>query len=352
MYPDRPKITDIAEMANVSTATVDRVLNLRPGVSNKTLQKVKFAVQKLGYRELHPSLRDKAKGTVSVAYILPKADSDFVRALHKCVEAQIDRLPSVDLQSSIYSVVMNTGDNLSKQLADLNPDDHDAVCLFGIDTADVRTEIDSLRMAGCRVATIVSDVPNTKRDYFVGTDNIAAGATAARLLGRFSCAEPCDVAVISSSMLHIDQRERYLGFRDLMAKQFRHISVLPVCENFADPDQSKKIVEDLFKNRPKLKGVYSAGGGNQAIRCAFQKYAPHSVDLVQHELTRDSRTGLLDGTVSTVLNQCPYKIIDQATDLLCSIVLGSENSPENRSIPVDILLAENFMTIPAAEMIS
>ena len=46
----RPTLVDVAEHAQVSLATVDRVFNRRPGVSNKTVQRVEQALAKLGYR--------------------------------------------------------------------------------------------------------------------------------------------------------------------------------------------------------------------------------------------------------------------------------------------------------------
>ena len=45
----RPTVHDIAREAGVSLATVDRVLNARPGVREKTIAKVRAAVERLGY---------------------------------------------------------------------------------------------------------------------------------------------------------------------------------------------------------------------------------------------------------------------------------------------------------------
>ena len=43
-----PTIADIARIAGVGTATVDRVLNRRPGVNPETLQRVMQVVADLG----------------------------------------------------------------------------------------------------------------------------------------------------------------------------------------------------------------------------------------------------------------------------------------------------------------
>ncbi|MGO7428896.1 LacI family DNA-binding transcriptional regulator, partial [Rhizobium ruizarguesonis] len=45
----RPTVHDIAAAAGVSLATVDRVLNQRPGVRNVTREKVETAIRELGY---------------------------------------------------------------------------------------------------------------------------------------------------------------------------------------------------------------------------------------------------------------------------------------------------------------
>ena len=45
----KPTVNDIARVAGVSLATVDRVLNRRPGVRAVTVQKVHKAIDERGY---------------------------------------------------------------------------------------------------------------------------------------------------------------------------------------------------------------------------------------------------------------------------------------------------------------
>jgi len=52
----RPTVHDIAAAAGVSLATVDRVLNQRPGVRLVTREKVEAAIRQIGY------IRDVAGG--------------------------------------------------------------------------------------------------------------------------------------------------------------------------------------------------------------------------------------------------------------------------------------------------
>src|SRR6218665_1190749 len=83
----RPTVHDIAAKAGVSLATVDRVLNDRPGVRGVTKAKVEAAIAALGY------VRDVAAANLAksriypLVFILPEGDNPFMRGL----EAEIRR---------------------------------------------------------------------------------------------------------------------------------------------------------------------------------------------------------------------------------------------------------------------
>ena len=45
----RPTVNDLAKAAGVSLATIDRVLNSRPGVREQTIRRVNAAIEQIGY---------------------------------------------------------------------------------------------------------------------------------------------------------------------------------------------------------------------------------------------------------------------------------------------------------------
>ncbi len=60
----------------------------------------------------------------------------------------------------------------------------DGVAVVALDHQSVRAAIDDLVASGVFVVTLVSDVPGSRRHHYVGIDNVAAGRTAATLVGR------------------------------------------------------------------------------------------------------------------------------------------------------------------------
>lgn len=77
----RPTVHDIAAKAGVSLATVDRVLNGRPGVRAVTRARVEDAIERLGYvRDV--AAANLAKGRVyPLVFIIPEGENPFMRGL-------------------------------------------------------------------------------------------------------------------------------------------------------------------------------------------------------------------------------------------------------------------------------
>ena len=79
----RTRLTDLAEQAGVSTATVSRVLNGRPGVSSQARQAVLAALDVLGY-ERPEKLRMRSAGLVGL--VVPELTNPVFPAFAQVVE--------------------------------------------------------------------------------------------------------------------------------------------------------------------------------------------------------------------------------------------------------------------------
>ncbi len=79
----RARLSDIAQQAEVSEATVSRVLNDRPGVSSETRQAVLTALDVLGY-ERPARLRKRSAGLVGL--VVPELDNPIFPAFAQIIE--------------------------------------------------------------------------------------------------------------------------------------------------------------------------------------------------------------------------------------------------------------------------
>ena len=79
----RPRLSEIAQLAYVSEATVSRVLNAKPGVANDTRARVLDVLADLGYADVHR----KAKGTGAMGIVTPELSNPIFPHLAQQMES-------------------------------------------------------------------------------------------------------------------------------------------------------------------------------------------------------------------------------------------------------------------------
>ena len=79
-------IKDVAQTAGVSTATVSRVINKDPKVTEKNRELVLAAMKETGYR-LNPIARSlRAQKTHTIGIVAPEFQNDFFTAVAEGIE--------------------------------------------------------------------------------------------------------------------------------------------------------------------------------------------------------------------------------------------------------------------------
>ena len=344
----RPTVHDIAARAGVSLATVDRVLNNRPGVRGVTRDKVERAIEALGY------VRDVAAANLAksriypLVFILPEGDNTFMRGLAAEVEAAKARSAVERTAITVLSVPAFDAPALAQALEEARGLDPAGVAVVAIDATEVVRAVDRLREDGIAVVTLVSDLPGSSRDHFAGVDNVAAGRTAGTLMGRFLGGREGPVAVVAGSMLVRDHRDRLEGFGAAMAESAPGRRLLPVVEGQDDPGEVDRLVSNLLADYPDLAGIYSLGAGNRGLIAALERAdRDKTVCAIAHELTPHSRTALLSGTLDALLNQDAGHEVRSAIRVLKARADGLAVIGAQERIRIEIFLKDNLPVDPA-----
>lgn len=339
----RPTVHDIAATAGVSLATVDRVLNGRPGVRAVTRRKVEDAIDRLGFvRDM--AAANLAKGRVySFVFILPTSNNSFMHALHDEVRGAMARAAVERIDIRIVEVPAFDPQALVAALDTLFDEKPAGVAVVAADAPEVCVAVDRLVEAGIAVVTLVSDLTGSTRAHYAGVDNIAAGRTAGSLLGRFLAGRSGEVAVLAGSMLVRDHRERLEGFSAVIAEQFSGLRLLPVLEGRDDPERAEALVADMLSCHPEVIGVYSLGAGNRGLVRALKAHdAGERLTVVAHELTASARAALQDGVIDAVLNQDAGHEVRSAIRVLKAMADAQPVIAAQERIRIDIFLKDNL----------
>ncbi len=338
----RPTLLDVARAAGVSVATVDRALNKRAGVHERTIGRVAEAVRSLRYRPDPAAARLARSRAHRVRFILPSGSNAFVASLSEQISANAPWMADHRVAAETIEVDVFEPAHVAAQLR-VAAGTCDTVVVMALDHPVVRAAIDELEDAGTVVVTLVSDVPSSRRHHFVGIDNVAAGRTAATLLGRFVGARRGPVGIVLGSMSLRDHAERHFGFCQVMSADFPTLRVLTPLEGKDDSRVTERLAAELLRAQPRLVGIYSAGAGNAGIAAALQASGrAREVVFVAHELTPPARRCLLDGTLDAVLQQDPGHEIRSALRIALALQVGEPVIADQERIRIDIYLRDNL----------
>ena len=340
----RPTVHDIAETAGVSLATVDRVLNRRPGVSSRTRERVEAAIERIGFvRDM--AAANLAKGRVyPLAFIIPAGANSFMEGVKYEVEQAILRSPHERTRIRLIEVPRFDAAALADALHALASDPPAGVAVVAVDAPAVHEALQRLREQGVAIVTLISDVSGTERDHFSGIDNLAAGRTAGSLMGHFLSGHKGRIAVVAGSMLVGDHRDRLEGFRMALRELNMSLEILPVMEGQDDPDTVYGLVSGVLARERQLSGIYSLGAGNRGLIRALREIGQNTSKpiVIAHELTPHTRTALQSGLIEAVLNQDAGHEVRSAIRVLKARADGIGVIEAQERIRIDIFIKDNL----------
>jgi LacI family transcriptional regulator len=312
----RSTLTDIARDSGVSTATVDRVLNNRAGVSSRTRTIVMETAARLGYfGQAEPAIE-----RIRLDFVLPEGTNTFIANLKAQLERQCAAQDGIEYH--LHSVEGFNPLSLAKKLASLRTITQ-GVGLIALDHPAVREELRALAEAGAKVVTLASDILHVIRTGYIGIDNRAAGRLGGYLLGRLLPSTPCKIALFAGSLSYRGHEEREMGFRHIISEEFRHLEIVQMREIRDDRQRAHEETLALLERHPDLSGIYNIGGGSSGIGKALEdRGRGKSVVFIGHELTENSKPLLLSGTMDAVIDQNPRVEAREAIGLLASAVRG------------------------------
>ncbi|MET0899275.1 MAG: LacI family DNA-binding transcriptional regulator [Mycobacterium sp.] len=293
----RYKVREIAQQCGLSEATVDRVLNDRPGVRENTRAEVAQAITDLDKQRAQLRLNGR-RYLIDVVMQTPTRFSDAFRA---AVEAELPSFAPAMLRARFHLWESGSTSATVGQLMNLRGSH--GVILKAPDEPEVAAAVDHLVDAGTPVVTYTTDVPASRRCGYVGIDNHAAGVTAAYLLRQWLApADPGRPAVLITLSRNVfrGEGEREVGFRSGLRGS--GLAVIDVTDSDGIDATNERLVLDALRQHPGIEAVYSVGGGNTATVAAFDRLGRACKVFIAHDLDADNRRLLREGRISVVLH--------------------------------------------------
>ena len=331
------RILDVALEAGVGTATVDRVLNNRSGVSEKMLKRVKEAAQIVSSRELNLINQNGQAKTKIFEILLPK-DEELSTAMFGQILASLAIENEVNIKISLVEKMDPFA--LTSHLREVKQRNPSGVAFVAVDEAIVCDAVNDLINHGIAVVCVSSGLDSSLEVPVVGMDNRAAGRTAGSLLGLFTGGKG-KIGLVWGGELYRSHELREIGFRSVIRTEYPQIEILDLVSGGDDNHGNYLQVSQFLADHPDTSGIYSVGGGNIGIISAIDEMSKKShLSVIAHNLCDDKRKLLMNGKIKGVIHYNP-----QAAAQLVISALKSQKykrKPRNLSVAIEIILKENI----------
>lgn len=340
----RPTIADLAKAANVSVATVDRVLNGRHKVREDTARRVYDAANAIGFHAVSLLRQRLYEGlpTYRLGFVLQKPEQYFYQAFAREIESAVQASQGMRGIVQIEFSNSQTPSELAAKLREVGGRNQ-AVAMASPDYPAMTAAVEELKAKGIPVFSLLSDFASGVREGYVGLNNRKAGRTAAWMIARMAT-RPGKVAVFVGSHRFHGHELREIGFRSYFREHAPDFEVLDTLVNLETSQITHEATLDLLHRHPDLTGFYVAGGGMEGAISAIREEKLQGKYLVAvNELTPESRAALADDVVMLAITTPLQSLCRELVRLMVSAIEnGPATVPGQTFLPFEMYVPENI----------
>lgn len=340
------RIKDIAQMAQVSMGTVDRVIHNRGRVSDAAKEKVMQVLNNIDYK---PNLIAKTLSTAKtykIAALLPDPALDAywmnpADGLYKG-EAEFGQFGIEVYTFPFDPYAKNSFKHQAQKVIKSAPD--------GILLAPI------LRQEALEFAQICQDrqIPlvcfNTYIDLlhplsFIGQDLHQSGRLAAEVMSMASLSGTLLVIHIgenAQNSVHLYEKEQ--GFREYIEQHHAHVEVVTVqLESPADCSFEQHLKEVLQKYQH-TSGIFVTTSKAYDIARFLEKSGKTGLKLIGYDLIEENLTYLQKGTIDILIHQKAEQQSFLGISYLTDYLVFKKEIPRKKHLPLSIITRENVIS--------
>lgn len=352
----KARIKDIAERAQVSAGTVDRVIHNRGRVAPDVQKRVLRILAEMNYE---PNLIARALGSnkeYRIAALIPDPEFDpYWLAPKEGIEkaAAGVRQYGVTIQQYAFNpYVMGSFIHRAKQVSHSNPD---AILLSPVFNRETQPFFEEWKAQNIPFVLFNSQISGSGALSYVGQDSYQSGILAGKL-AHYGLPERSSILLAHideeiSNSAHLLKKEQ--GFKDYFKQNDLedHYHIIHTELTRSDLPAFNDTLDTLLDKKSDVRSIYVTSSKAYKIANYFEQRGIRRINLIGYDLLPHNVYYLSKGHISFLINQNPKGQGYWGIQQLVNHLVFKKPVPEIKHLPLDIVTKENVAYYTREEMI-
>ena len=343
----RIRIKDIAQMADVSVGTVDRVLHGRSGVSEASRKRVEEILKQLDYQPNMYASALASNKQYTYACLLPQhAASEYWTDIEAGIREATLAYSDFNIQADVthYDPYdYHSFEQASQQIVEKQPD---GVLLAPTAPQYTCPFVEQLNLLHIPYIYIDSNIQEQPALSFFGQHSHQSGFFAARMLMLLAGKNATEIAIfrkINEGVVGSNQQERReIGFREYMERHHPTCHIWELDLHAKRDTEDTQMLDDFFKAHPTLHNGITFNSKAYIIGEYLHKRGIADFNLMGYDLLKRNVECLKGGTISFLIAQQPTLQGFNGIKTLCDHLILKKEVNRINFMPIDLLTRENI----------
>lgn len=340
-------VKEIARRANVSIATVDRVIHNRKGVSDSTRQKINEIIKEIGFQPNILASRLASKKRNRFAFLIPNArETDYWKASLNGIERAYQEIKQYGIFLDRYLFDLNDKSTFVKLGNDIVQNNYDGIVVAPSFIEEATGLASICQDRQIPYVFINSDVPSMNSLTYIGPHLYKSGYQAGQLV-RFGLRQG-KVLIINISK-EIDAYHHLLrkedGFRHYIEDTNTpdaHITIEKIDITNTTDESIGNSLDAFLKAHTDIDAFFVTNSRVRSVAKYLRGMALHHRILIGYDLSEENIKYLQDGTIDFLIGQKPEEQGYLGIMSLFQHLVIDKKVAKEQYMPIDIITKENF----------
>lgn len=339
-------IKQIAKLAEVSEGTVDRVIHNRPGVSQKTKDRVQQIIKKHNFQKNIIASTLASKKTLTIATLIPqsKSNKEFWFEPDRGIKTAIDEIKKFGIKVHCFYFDLFNPDsfvNAFKELLAVKPD---GVVLAPVFYSTSKKLIGELEEKSIPYLLINVNLKSQKNISFIGQNSYQSGFLSAKIMNLIL--QENDEILILKYRENIETNQsldlRVEGFFDYFKKNkiSKNIKLI-ILDDFNATEIKKHLSKEKF-GKGFIYGIFVSSTYGYTIAQYLDKNNLNNVRLIAYDVSANNAKYLQSHIIDFLIDQEPFNQGYMGLKTLFDYLFFNITPNLTYNSPVNIITKENM----------